>query len=270
MLSNVLGTQGMGIFQLVFPVYSLVLVVITGGMPIYIAQRVAYFRAKKQKNQIAKLLKNCFVLCLILAILFATIFVVFCKQIAKWQGNDFAYLGYIIVGISIIFSAVTCVIKGYFIGVENVTPNALGGILENLCKFLFGILFSYLLFDYGLEYAVAGGFVGVLIGEIVTFFYLLIKYNQNKFKCKSYISYSTIKNIFVQYLPLSLASIILPVSACIDSFLVVNLLSTSTTVEQATSLFGIATGMISPIIHFPVMLCSTIAVAFLPTLTYAI
>ena len=39
LLSNTLGTQGIGIYQLVFPVYSLFLVFVTGGMQVYIAQK---------------------------------------------------------------------------------------------------------------------------------------------------------------------------------------------------------------------------------------
>ncbi len=269
-LSNILGSQGIGIYQLIYPVYALVLVVITGGMPTYISQRVAYFRARGLKKEIAKLIKNCFVLCLCLGIAFASIIVVFGGQIAKIQGSSFAYLGYVIVGVSIVFSAISCVIKGYFVGIENVTPNAIGGIFENLCKFGFGLLFAYMLQDYGLAYSVAGACLGILISELVSFFYLLARYNKNKLKQESYVSYKAIKSIFFQFMPISLASIILPVSACIDSFLVVNLLAQTMAIRQATSLFGIATGMISPLVNFPVVLCSTIATAFLPALTYAI
>ena len=59
-LSNILGTNGIGIYQMIYYVYSLFLVFITGAIPIYVAQRVSYYRAKKENNAISKLIKSAF------------------------------------------------------------------------------------------------------------------------------------------------------------------------------------------------------------------
>ena len=64
-LSNILGTEGIGLYQMVFPVYSLFLVAITGGMPVYVAQKVSKFRANNDNESINKVIKNSVVLSMI-------------------------------------------------------------------------------------------------------------------------------------------------------------------------------------------------------------
>ena len=113
-LSNILGTEGIGLYQMVFPVYSLFLVAITGGMPVYVAQKVSKFRANNDNESINKVIKNSVVLSMIIAIIFCFVLIVFSMPLAYLQGNKNAYLGYITVAISIIFSAITSVYKGYF------------------------------------------------------------------------------------------------------------------------------------------------------------
>lgn len=269
-LSNILGTEGIGIYQMVFPVYSLFLVFITGAMPTYIAQKVSIYRAKNDYASIDKLIKNALLLCIIIAVFFAMLLIIFSKSISYIQGNDKAYLGYVTVAISILFSAVTCVYRGYFQGMEKMVPNALSGILEQLVKLVIGLSLTYILKGYGLSYAVSGAFLGVLFSEVVTFIFMFIVYNKKGIKEKSYFNFQFTKDIFFQFLPLSLSSLILPLSATLDSFLVVNLLSKNFSINISTSLYGIATGMVNPFINFPILLCGTLSTAFLPALTYNI
>lgn len=271
LLSNTLGTQGIGLYQLVFPVYSLFLVFITGGMPTYIAQKVSIYRATNSNEKISGLIKNSVVLCLFLGVLFCLILSLLGSSFATMQGNKMAYLGYITVAVSIIFSVVTCVLRGYFMGQENMKPNAISGIIEQLSKLGFGLVLAIVLKQYGLIFSVCGAFLGVLFSEIASFLYMFFVYIKNRKRIKSFFNYRECKNILKGFLPITLASFILPLSACVDTFLVVNLLiKTGISTASATSLFGISTGMINPLVNFPVLLCSTISTAFLPSLTYAI
>ena len=272
-LSNILGTEGIGLYQMVFPVYSLFLVFITGGMPVYVAQKISKFRAGNDFEQMNRVIKIALIISLFFAVVFAFILIFFSFSISRVQGNLGAYLGYITVAISIIFSAITCVYRGYFQGLENMIPSAVSGLIEQLVKLCIGLTFSFFLKTYVLIYAVGGAFLGVLISEVASFVYVAFVYQIKKRKNKkpSFVNYLEIKNSFKEFLPITLTNLILPFSACLDTFIVVNLLSYSGIDAQAsTSLFGIATGMISPLINFPILLCGTLSVAVLPTLTYRI
>lgn len=269
-LSNILGTQGIGLYQMVFPVYSLFLVAITGGMPTYVAQRVSSYRAHNDYDKVNTLIKNCIFLAILIATVFCLVLICFARPLATIQGNSSAYLGYITVAISILFSSVTSVYKGYFQGMETMLYNASATILEQLSKLLFGLLGAILLSKFGVIYAVSGAFLGILVSEIATFLYMSIVYKKNiKLKGKSYIKVSDLKQIFRKFFPLSLSSLVLPLSSCVDSFIVINLLMLKgSDVFSATSLFGIATGMVSPFVNFPILLFGTICTAILPAFVY--
>ena len=271
LLSNTLGTQGIGLYQLVFPVYSLFLVFVTGGMPTYIAQKISVYRATNSSEKISSLIKNAILLCLVLGILFCLLLSLFGFSFATLQGNQMAYLGYITVAVSIVFSVVTCVFRGYFMGQENMKPNAISGVFEQLSKLGFGLVLSMILKQYGLIFAVCGAFLGVLSSEIISFLYMYFAYIKWHKKVRVFFDYRECKSIFKGFLPVTMASFVLPLSACVDSFLVVNLLMrTGVTRVGATSLFGIATGMVNPLVNFPVILCGAIATAFLPSLAYSV
>lgn len=257
---------------MVFPVYSLFLVFITGGLPTYISQKISNFRAKNDNLSISKLISNAILLSLFLGLGVGLFLMSFSKIISTTQKSPSIYWGYVIVAISISFSAVTSVYKGYFQGNENMKPSAISGIIEQITKLTFGLILSLYLKQYGILYAVYGAFFGVLLSEIVCFFYMFLKFKRkNQTIKKSFINYRQIKDVFWGYFPLSLSGLVLPISACVDSFMVVNLLTFNGMQTQvATSLFGIATGMIGPLINFPIALCGTLATAFLPTLTYKI
>ncbi len=259
---------------MVFPVYSLFLVFITGAMPTYIAQKVSYYRAKNKFEEINSLLKNSIVIAIFFSVVFALVLIIFAKNIATLQGNYNAYLGYITVSVSLIFSSITSIFRGYFQGYENMVPSAISGIVEQVFKLIVGLSLAFLFNRYGVIYAVSGAFLGILISEIASFVYIIfcyqLKRTQKSYK-KAYFNFRSSKNIFYQFLPLSLNGLIMPFSVCLDSFLVVNLLVKSgLSVQTSTSLFGIATGMINPLINFPILLCGTISVAMLPTLTFFI
>ncbi len=272
-LSNILGTEGIGLYQMVFPVYSLFLVFITGGMPIFVAQKVSSYRAKNDLLKMNKVIKSSLIISLLFASVFCLVLLVFSVPIAKLQGNQSAYLGYITVAISILFSCVTCVYRGYFQGLENMMPTAISGLIEQIVKLCIGLSFAYFLQRYGLIYAVSGAFLGVLVSEIASFIFVAFIYQLKKlkFSSKNYFVFDDLKNSFKQFLPITLNNLVLPLSSCLDTFIVVNLLTYSgIDIKTATSLFGIATGMISPLVNFPILLCGTLSVAVLPTLTYKI
>ncbi len=269
LLSNILGTRGIGIYQMIFFVYSLFLVFITGAMPTFISQRVSKFRASNDFASIASLVKNALMLCTILGLIFSTVLTLMAQSFAIWQGNSDAYWGYVIVGVSIIFSAVACVIKGYFLGIEHMSINAICGIVEQIVKLCIGLIMARIFAKNGVIFAIYGAFLGVLFSEIVAFIFMIIFYMCKKQKVSARYSLLEIKNTFWGFLPLVFSNLVLPLSNFVDSFLVVNLLMTKFSKTVSTSLFGIATGMIAPLVNFPVLLCGTICTAILPTISYS-
>lgn len=271
-LSNILKTEGIGLYYLIFPLYSFFLIFVTGGMTIFVAQKVSYLRGKNNEYKTMQFVNSCFYISIVLGIVFALILILFSKQFAILQGNENIKFGYIIISLSIIFSAFSSVVKGYFQGNENMIPTSISNVLEQCVKLTFGLILSVFLSKFGVIYAVCGAILGIFASEVIVFVYFLIKFLSTQRHYNFLIfNRKEVKNSFQQFLPISLSNLIMPLSLLVDSFMVVNLLEYSGIGTKASiSLYGIATGMVNPLINFPVLFCGTIATAMLPTLSYKI
>lgn len=259
-LSNILTSEGIGLYQMIFPVYSLALVFIAGGINTYVSHKVAA-SADQEKT-----LKTSFKVAFWGGLIIGCVLALLAFPISFLQGNINSVWGYIIVSVSICFSCQVSVIKGYFQGKQNMIPSAFAQIIEQVFKVFFGILFSLLLIKSGVVKAVTGAVFAITISEFISFVVMNIYYkrktknlNNVKIEKKDYII--TIKS----FLPISLGAIIIPLMQTVDSFMVVNLLNLHTNnTSISTSLFGLYSGMAMPIVNLPIIFCSALTTASLP------
>jgi len=273
-LAGILGGVGIGQYQLVFPLYSLILTVSTSGIPVAISKMVAEFNAKKNYTDSKNLLKISIVLLTILS-LFGFLFIItFSKNIAYLQGNSDAYICYYAIAPAILFVGVISAFRGYFQGNLNMIPTALSNFIEQVFKMIFGLLLSKFLLKYGIIFAVFGALVGVSISEFTSFIFLLIYYvfhhkHRRLVYGKSTISYKNLSKKLIRLsIPITLSGLITPITSIVDSFLVVNLLMKSGISNvDSTCLLGLQSGVVDPLIHLPVVFAISISTVLLPNLT---
>jgi len=140
-LTNMLGTNGMGIYYLIFPLYSLLLVVVSSGVSVGVSKLVAEERGKNvcRKNEL-KILYAGLVYVLVLGTFFAIIMCLFCRVLSDVQGNVNAWLGYIAIAPGIVFASIIAVFRAYFQGMENMIPSSVSNIFEQIVKMISGLL----------------------------------------------------------------------------------------------------------------------------------
>lgn len=179
-LTNIIGSAGMGIYYLVFPLYNLLLVISSSGVSIAVTQLVAKERANKSKWGETAYFCAGLIISSIFSVVFAILVFVFAKNIAYEQGNILSYLGFMAISPAIVFASLVTVIKGYFQGIENMIPSSLSMIAEQVVKMVVGLWLSYVLLPKGVEYAVFGSVLAVTISEFATLLLLIINYICNK------------------------------------------------------------------------------------------
>ena len=311
-LTNVLGSSGMGIYYLVFPIYSLIITLCSSGISVALATEVAKCRKIKHRFNEHKLLRVALVLAFLLSLFFTIIIVVFCKSISEWQGNINAYSGYVAIAPAIIISSLIATLRGYFQGIENMVPTTVSLIVEQIIKLTVGLILAHRLCVLGVGYAVLGAILGVTISEIVALIIISINYISYKgqlsynyrnlnFKIKKKIDYNkylktqnvynktqklclgyyrenknriryTTKNalkiIFKTAIPSTFASIIIPISTMLDSFMIINLLASSGYSSHiSTALYGLLGGVVQSLTSLPIILISGISTALIPSLS---
>lgn len=268
-LSNILGAEGIGLYQMAFPIYSFLLTFITGGISITLTRKIATLRANNQTREIGKqyiLGKNTSV---VFGIIFMLLLMFFAYPISALQGNRDAFYGYIAIAVGFVFASVLGAYRGYYQGFGNMYPTAISQVIEQGSKLVFGLLFAYLFLKMGVSFGVFGALLGVSVSELFAFAYFAILNKKKTPSLKITLQKSDYKAFVKDVMPVSLSYIILPFSSLVDSFLIVNLLKgTGFATQFATSLYGIETGMILPLINMPNVLISALALACIPDISY--
>lgn len=276
-LTNILGTNGMGLYYLVFPLYSLLLVIISSGVSLAVSRLVSLERSNHNKFNELKIFKVALVFVFALSLIFALVLVMFSEQIAILQGNVNAKVGYLAIAPSICFASVIAVVRGYFQGQENMIPSLLNNVLEQLVKLVAGLVLANLFLYKGITFAVFGAILGVTISEFCALIFIVIHYAVYKKQCiykieipktPNLTNSQAFKKIFSYAYPATLSAIILPITGFLDSFLIINILTNAGFSSlQATNLYGISNGIVNTLINLPVLLCGSLATAIVPNLS---
>lgn len=270
-LTNIIGAQGMGLYQMVFPLYTLLLTISSSGLPSAISRLIAEKLAKGDTKRARSIFTAALISLIVLGLLASLAVLALYRVIAGLQGNLDAALSYVGIAPSLLFVAVISAFRGYFQGRQNMTPSAVSQLVEQGVKMSAGLLLAYYLLPLGLEYAVLGAVAGVSISEFVAMVILIVQYFAGRDRLKMRLERRELspqlKMIYAISIPITLGGIILPLTQLIDSVLVINILRRSYTVSTATSLYGLMSGPVNSLINMPVVLSLSIAVAIIPSLS---
>ena len=171
-LTRVLGAHGMGMYQSVFPLYALLVTLCGGGLTVAVSKLVA-------ENEGRAALKTATVAALCFSVPLALIAAAFARVIAAAAGAPAAAVALAVLLPSVPLSAVCAALRGYFQGLGNMTPSAVGQCVEQTAKFAAGLTLSYALARLSLTAAVAGCAAGVTVSEGVALAYYYLRYRKS-------------------------------------------------------------------------------------------
>lgn len=275
-LSNILGAEGMGIYQILFPLYSFSLVFVSGGLTFALSKLVAKQIALNKEKDIFKYFVSAFCFVFVVGVAFFLIFV-FCaggfESLQKVEGAKFSYY---LIGGAILFSGFIACFRGLFQGYNNMSSTMISQIIEQVVKLVFGLGFSLLFLSRGLYWAVFGAFLGLVLSEVFAFlYYLLLFFVFVKKKKIKFIKFDFFKNkaerkeLFKLSFPVMIASLMLPFCFGLQGLLIVKLLlKTNISESLAKSQFGILSGMVNSLISFPAIVGVALAVVLVPSISF--
>lgn len=270
-LTNILGAEGMGLYQLIFPIYAMFLTMSTSGLPTALSRIVAEkkINGKSSKQYLAATAVMLISFCLLSALLI----IVLSPYTAKLQGNPETQLGFWIIAPAIVFVGGIAVLKGWFQGNFNMLPTAISNIIEQVVKLAVGLTLSIILAKkFGAVYAVYGALVGVNLSEVFAFLYLLFTFlvkekrtQKEKFVKPQKADFKALRKVAT---PIAMMSFILPLSHFVDSFMIVNLLKgTGVAMEAATAQYGLLSGPVASLVNLPIVILLSISIAIVPNVS---
>lgn len=270
-LTALIGSKGIGLYQMVFPVYVVLLEFSGAGLPNALSKIISSEnRDGFGVNSANEYLKTSLKIFALIGALSSVLMAVFSKRIAAIQGDVDASGAYLALSPAVLFVCLISCLRGYFQGLSNMIPTAASQIVEQVVKLILGLMFSYV-FMPDVKRAAAGAAFAVTISEAVAFTGLFLAYRKTSKRMKiselyrersfKTLASTVIKNV----VPVSLAGVILPLSQVADSFIIINLLSEYS--ENATSVYGLLSGVAMTVINLPVSVCYGIAVTAIPALS---
>ena len=265
-LLALIGGRGIGLYQLVYPVYCMLLTVSATGIPSSIAKLVAERLEKGKSPQ--GVFRSALRLFVIVGLVGTVVMVLIAPALSRAQGSEEVRVGYYTLAPSVLLTSILSVFRGYFQGKNRMSPTAISEVVEQLVKVGFGLLFAYIYRD-NLRVAVTLLLLAVTISEAVALIFMVWRYRRDKSR-KQYENdggaYPT-KAILRLSIPVTLNSVLLPLSSLIDSVLVVRLLGKYAT--DAVTLYGLFAGGAVTVINLPVSVCYGIAAASIPAVASA-
>ena len=226
-LTNILGAGGMGVYQLVFPVYALFITLSTAGIPTALSRLVAEHRARGEDAR--KYLAAALFTLIALSVLAGVLIVALSHVLARWQGNPAAAGGYVVIAPAVVFSGIVAGLRGWFQGEMRMAPTALSAVIEQLVKLGVGVGLAALFAPRGMTAAVLGALAGVTVSEAVAAAYLFIVRAVERRRgegARGTLRLDAVERgaMFRTAAPIALLSVIIPLGAFSDTFIVVNAL----------------------------------------------
>lgn len=283
-LSRLLGGEGIGLYQMAYPIYLLCLAVSSAGLPVAISIMVA------EKNAVHDYLGGQRVFRISMLALTATglFFSALLFFGAQWLidvgyiTDPRAYWSLKALSPAIFCATILATLRGYFQGLQSMTPTAISQIVEQLFRVVIMIALAVVLLPYGLEYGAAGATFGAAPGAFIGILVLIYFYYKNRTwrkemreaRDRSIVPDSTwtiIKRLLVLAVPVSLANIMLPIVSNIDLAIVPKrLLVAGFSVEESTTLFGYLTGMATALVNMPTIMTASLAASLVPVISEAV
>ena len=283
-VSRILGGEGIGLYQMAFPIYLMALSVSSAGIPVAISIITAERLALGDLLGARRIFRISLALLTVSGIFFSLLTYAGAEWLIDWRfiRDSRAYWSIVALAPAIFFVTILSSYRGYLQGWQRMTPTAVSQIVEQIFRVITMIMFAQMLFPSGLEFAAAGASLGAFAGAVAGFI-VLVYYNHklereiaDEIAVQKRSSSGTkgdscgkiVKRVFLLALPVSASSLMLPIVSNLDLMIVpMRLEVAGFTVSEATEYFGYLTGMAVPLTNLATILTAALAVSLVPAIS---
>ncbi|MEG0813874.1 MAG: polysaccharide biosynthesis protein [Clostridium sp.] len=265
-LSRAIGAEGLGIYQMIFPIHGIAFALCAGPIQTSIS-RLAAANTNKAKNT--------FRTGLIISLCFSFIIAIVIRQFASFISEHILLEPLCapllpVMALSIPFSAVHACICGYYYGLKKTVVPALSQLVEQMIRIGAVLLIARVSATNGHSISVTLAVWGMLIGEIASAAFSFLIYSFTAPEETNTVFFSSAAPLMAMALPLMGNRLILNCLQSMEAIFVPNkLLAFGLTGSEALSTYGVLTGMALPFIFFPSAITNSLAVILLPTVSEA-
>lgn len=263
-----LGTEGIGIYMLLMPTFSLFIAISQLGFPVAISKLVAE-ETKNNKNLVFSIIP--------IALIINSIILVLIFLSSNFIANVLLHeerceTAIICIGFVLPFISISSILRGYFFGKERMFPHVISNFTEDIVRMIilyFGIPFFL---KRGLEFAVAFLVLSNIISELTSILILFLFLPKNfKITKKDFaLKKQNLKDIFSISIPTTGSRLIGNIGYFFEPIILTNtLILTGYTNNFIINEYGIISGYVIPLLLLPSFFTMAISQALIPVISKA-
>ena len=280
-LSHTFGEANVGLYQLIFPVYTLGIAITCAGIQTALSLHVAGYVAKGKKKETELLLFTSMIYTVFLSVILMLFTQHYAHDIACTLLKEPACKSLLLLlSYCFPFAAIHCCILGYYFGMKQAKIPAWSQLLEQSVR----ILSVYAVYSFGIRhgqhFSVSVAVLGMIAGEAAAAWYGLHSLNSYSETLSSRKSTDILflrrlccldnLKAFLSLLrfsiPLTVSRIMLTLLQCLEAFSIPwNLQYYGLDRNESLRIYGVLTGMALPCILFPSALTGSLATMILPS-----
>lgn len=268
-MSRLMGSEGIGLYMLVLPTFSLFIGLGQFGLPIALSKMVA-----EDKRNNKKLISSLLITSLIINVFLIVFLILFAPILAnKLLQEERAYLPILAMAVVIPLTSTSSIVRSYFFGKQKMFPHVFSNCLEDIVRLALMFILIPLFLPKGLEITVTVVILSNVISEltsILVLFFFLPKnatYRLEEFHIKR----SYIKDALDISIPTTLSRLIGSIGYFLEPIILTTALKyTGYSSDFILNQYGILQGYVLPLVLLPSFFTLAISQALLPVIAKAV
>lgn len=265
-MTRLIGLEGLGLYYLIFPTFSLFMCLSQLSLPVAISKLVSEEK-HNNKKLVTSSLPIIFVTnaILMLSIVFLSPFIA--NQLLH---DERCYLPILAIALVLPFEAISNMLRGYFFGKQRMFPHVVSHIIEQLVRLSLIILVIPSLVKQNIIYAVVFLILVNLISELISIFVLLfflpknIRIHRSDFKPEK----QEIRNILGISLPTTGSRLVGNIGYFLEPIIITFVLTSLNYTNQfITQEYAIISGFVMPLLLLPSFFTNAISQALIPVIS---
>lgn len=267
-LANTIGAEGMGIYQLIFPIYSICFSLCASG----IETAVSKLTSAKKPSEAYSVLKAAVLITFVLSISCSLFIYNYAQPVAVFFLKEPRCTELLkILAVTIPFGTLQSCICGYYFGIHQAGIPAAAQLIEQTSRIGCVFLVYHIYITENIPPSPAVAVIGLVFGEICTFLFTITcfsfySHQKQQFPSAGYLT--CIREILSLSAPLTASRICINLLTSLEAALIPNALK-AYGMDSATALsvYGILNGMALPFILFPNALTGSLSMMLLPAVS---
>ncbi|MEG1867718.1 MAG: polysaccharide biosynthesis protein [Clostridiales bacterium] len=271
-LIRLMGSEGLGLSEMVMPLFSFLLVLASLGIPLAISNLIS---GDIKKAKTLSILKTGITMLFISSIFVTAAALLIFPLVRDYILSDpRIYLGFLLFFPSIILISVFSAYRGYFQGSHQSSFIGKSQSVEQVVRVSIGIALVYFLINanYRLSVLIGSLSVATFFAELAGGIYLWLhfKKQKNSYKTKGKFSFDIAKEMLYMGGPITVSRIATTAAITFQAVLIPKaLILSGYTLFEAASLYGYFSGVALTILHLPAIVTGAITVPLIPSVAEA-